>query len=110
MYQHDRVTQIDREYFCLNFGETKAAFEPHESPKTCIASPLPNPEPTGFWRVFMAEKDRDVAVHGSALEGVDLWVDSRLKEAFFLSDPLAKGLKAEKLTRRFKLRKCRLVG
>ncbi|WP_129140053.1 hypothetical protein [Modicisalibacter coralii] len=33
LFQHDRTTPFDGEYFCLAFGETKDTFVPEESPR-----------------------------------------------------------------------------
>ncbi|MCK0100935.1 hypothetical protein MWU63_01365 [Pseudohalocynthiibacter sp. F2068] len=46
----------------------------------------------------------------AALEGVDLWVESKISEAFFLSDSLVAALRATKVTRRLGLSRCRVVG
>ncbi|NSX55455.1 imm11 family protein [Parasulfitobacter algicola] len=100
--QHDRTTPVEGTYFCLNFGETKDAFVSEESPRA---------RERGYnaWGLPYGVKDGEMAIKPDALKGVDLWMDQRVKDAFFLSDPLVKALKAAKLTRRFGLRKCRIL-
>ena len=109
VFQFDGKTPVEGQYHHLNFGETKKAFEPEQTPNVSVASPLPNPEPTGYWTLPAGIIDGDVAVNEGALEGPDLWIDRSLPRMFFLSDALVQELKKAKLTRRFGLRKCRVV-
>lgn len=106
LFQHDRITPVEGEYFCLNFGNQKQVFVPEYSPSSHIRKPYPS---KNLWRVYSAIKDGEVAVTKVALDGPDLWVDPWVWDAFFLSDPLVQALKAAKLTRRFGLRKCRVI-
>ena len=109
IFQHDQKTRVEGEYFYLAFGETKNVFEPDETPRATVFSAMPNPKPNGYWDFMGEMKDGDVAVNKTALEGVDLWIDPSFISIFFLSDDLVQALKAAKLTRRFGLRKCRIV-
>lgn len=104
LLQHDRITPVEGEYFCLNFGNQKQAFVPEYSPEARKPYASHN-----IWRLRLTPKDGDIAVTPTALNGPDLWVDPDLWDAFFLSDPLVQALKAAKLTRRFGLRKCRVI-
>jgi len=104
LFQHDRETPVEGEYFCINFGNQKQAFVPEYSP----AAQKPHPT-QDMWKLPFVPKDYDISVTKTALEGSDLWVDPLVRKALFLSDPLAKALKAAKLTRQFKLRKCRMI-
>ena len=54
-------------------------------------------------------KDSDIAVSASALEGCDLWTDTALDGALFLSGPLEAALKVAKLTRNLRRAKCTIV-
>ncbi len=102
VFQFDQKTQVEGDYFHLNIGETKNAFEPDESPRA-------RPFPTNMWVLPGGVSDGDIAVNSAALSGADLWIDPKMRNAFFLSDRLVQALKDAKLTRRFGLRKCRLV-
>ncbi len=102
VFQSDQKTQVEGDYFHLNIGETKNAFEPDESPRA-------RPFPTNMWVLPGGVSDGDIAVNSAALSGADLWIDPKMRNAFFLSDRLVQALKDAKLTRRFGLSKCRLV-
>ena len=104
LFQNDRTTPVEGEYFCLNFGNQKQAFVPEYSPTA--NKPYPTQD---IWQLALNPKDDDIAVTKTAMVGPDLWVDPDLRNAFFLSDPLVQALKAAKLTRRFGLRKCRVI-
>ena len=107
-FQHDQKTPIDGEYFYLNFGETLKAFDPDQTPNVRVYGLIKSP-PTGFWEIPVNVVDGDVAINKSALNGPDLWLDPSVPKKFFLSDDLVQALKKAKLTRRFKLKKCRIV-
>ncbi len=110
LFQHDRTTPVEGEYFCLNFGNTKQAFVPEYSPKARIPDYFqPGPDNPLVWLQPIMHNDGDMAVTKIALDGPDLWIDPKVRSAFFLSDPLVQALKAAKLTRRFGLRKCRVI-
>jgi hypothetical protein len=110
IFQYDRTTRVEGDYFHLAFGEVKNVFEPDQTPDVRVASALRNPKPNGYWRLKFTLSDGDTAVKKSALEGVDLWIDPSLLDIFFMSDALVQALKVAKLTRRFGLRKCRVVA
>lgn len=104
LFQHDRTTPVEGEYFCLNFGNQKQAFVPEYSPMA------QRPHPTqDMWKLSFVPKDGEMAVTKVALERPDLWIDPWVRHAIFLSDPLVQALKAAKLTRRFGLRKCKVI-
>jgi len=108
LFQHDRETPVEGEYFCLNFGNQKQAVVPEYSPKLRKPS-YPQKEGEPPWILPAVLENNDIAVTKIALEKPDLWVDPQIRESLFLSDPLAKALKEAKLTRQFKLRKCRMI-
>ena len=109
IFQHDKKTRVEGDYFHLAFGEVKNVFESAESRRVTVFSHGPNPEPNGLWYFVGGVSDNEAAVNKSALEGVDLWIDPSAIRMFFMSDALVQALKAAKLTRRFGLRKCRVV-
>ncbi|WP_208351312.1 imm11 family protein [Pseudaestuariivita rosea] len=102
IFQHDQTTPVEGEYFCINFGETKDAFVPEESPRARVFDAFQ-------WKLAGDAKDGDLALKSNAAEGVDLWIDPKVRHAFFLTNPLVQALKDAKLTRRFGLRKCRVL-
>jgi hypothetical protein len=102
LFQHDRKTPVEGEYFCLNIGERKDTFLREHSPlvnefgdKTMMMPPNLH--------------DDEVAVGPAALEGPDLWVSPPLIRIFFLSDRLTQALRAAKMGRVFGFRACRIV-
>jgi len=105
LFQFDRVTLVEGEYFCLNFGETKDAFESAHSPNA--RKPYPTQD---IWRLPLDVKHDDIAVNETALEGVDLWIEPRVTRAFFLSSGLVEALREAKVTRRLGLSRCRVVS
>lgn len=104
IYQYNRKIEVEGEYFILNFGERKDAFVPEHS--SGVEKPWVDKD--DWWPPSLIN-DRDIAVTTDALIGADLWTDSRLRKAFFVSDRLAKALGEQKLTGKFKLRKCEIV-
>lgn len=101
LFQHDRTTPVEGEYFCLNFGAQKTAVLTEQSPR--IDKPYENYD---SWQPPGAMQDKDIAVSASALHSPDIWMDPQMRRAFFVSDPLAQALRAAKVSRPFKLRKC----
>lgn len=104
LLQHDRTTPVEGAYFCLNFGAQKTAVLTDQSSR--IDKPY---EKHDIWEPPMAMQDKDIAVSSNALEGPDIWMDTRLRRAFFVSDSLAQALRAAKVSRPFKLRKCIVI-
>ncbi|GAA6158700.1 hypothetical protein NBRC116589_08740 [Ruegeria sp. HU-ET01832] len=104
LFQHDRTTPVEGEHFCLNFGAQKTAVLTDQSHR--IDKPYPNYD---IWQPPGAMQDNDIAVSASALAGPDLWMDPQMRDAFFVSDALNQALRAEKVSRAFKLRKCIVI-
>lgn len=88
----------------MNFGAQKTAILIDQSPR--ITKPYPNHD---IWQPPGAMQDKDIAVTVSALNGPDLWMDTQKRRAFFVSDALAQALRAAKVSRPFRLRKCIVV-
>jgi len=104
IFQHNRTTPVEGEYYCLAFGETKTAFLPKHSPRVPKRY-----ETVELWILPLGIKNDDLAVSPVALSGPDLWIDPLVHDAFFLSDRLAQALRAAKVSRPFGLRRCRVV-
>jgi hypothetical protein len=101
----DKRTPLEGRYFFFNFGEHKQSFLPEQSIVRRFNPAL------GTWSLRLAPRDDDIALSSAALEGVDLWIEMpRLGRAFFLSDRLARALRAAGLTRRLGLRRCRVMS
>ncbi len=106
VFQFDRKTPVEGEYFMLAFGETKDTLRPEVSRLEQGSYSNPNAQE---WKLILGGyKDGDVVLAPAALDGVDLWMESKLRRAFLLSDALVTALKAVKLTRRLSLRRCRI--
>jgi hypothetical protein len=103
LMNHRQTRQIGGSYFHLNIGNTKEAFLPEYTDR---AEKLY--DHLDFWSVTPVD-DGEISLLAAALDGPDIWIDIRLRNSFFLSDRLAKALKAAKLTRSFGLRRCRVL-
>jgi hypothetical protein len=103
IFQKDRVTQFEGEYFCVNFGNVKRAFLPELSPNT-----MEFPQERRI--LSFVPTDNEVAVSNAALIGPDLWVDPKLFKGFFISGRLRTALKKAKLDGAFRLFNCRIIA
>lgn len=106
IYQGNRKTRIEGLYFLLNFGCRKQAFLPEHSDQFHL-SPI-GKEPV-LWIASVTTNEDDCAVSPAALVGCDLWIDPKVHAAFFLSDALAQALRAAKVTRTIRLKRCRVL-
>ncbi|WP_064686686.1 hypothetical protein [Rhizobium bangladeshense] len=102
LFQHDRKTPVEGEYFCLNIGERKDVFRPEHSPLVRVLG-------SGRMKMPPTLQDDDIAVSPAALVGPDLWVSPPLIRVFFLSDRLTQALRAAKMSRVFGFRPCRII-
>ena len=102
LFQHDRKTPVEGEYFCLNIGERKEAFLRQHSQRVIEFG-------DGTLSMSPNLQDDEVAVGPAALEGSDLWVSPPLNRIFFLSDRLTQALREAKMSRVFGFRTCRIV-
>jgi hypothetical protein len=104
IYQPDKTTVFDLGYHFLNFGAVKQTLAVSQSLKL---------QARGFglknYEMPTIMADDLIAVSTTALAGPDLWTDPLLSHSFFVSDRLAKALKKEKLTRAFRLYRCKMV-
>ncbi|MFL9498842.1 imm11 family protein [Rhodopseudomonas palustris] len=102
----DRQTPVGGEWFCINFGNKKAALALDDS--TSLRDRYIRPRERG-WFPKTTTKDGDIAVSKNACSGPDIWIDPQVGDAFFLSDELGKALTKAKADKGFFLRKCRVV-
>lgn len=102
VFKKDRVTPVEGEFFCINFGNRKEAFLPEESRNVESRS-------AGKWIVRARHEDGDILLAPSAAAGADLWIDPKMRDALFLSDALGTALKEAKADKGFFLKKCRVI-
>lgn len=103
IFQHDRTTPVEGEFFSLSFGNQKTALVKDQSPKLRDANLGDN-----SWLLPFVLKDGDLTVTPQTLDGPDLWIDTGVRRAIFGSDRLAKALKATGLATAFRFKACRI--
>ena len=99
----DRRSPVDGEWHCLNFGNQKTVLVPEQSRNI-------RQRAQGRYKQGPASSDFDLTVSSAALLGPDIWVDTQLWDAFFLSEALGQALRNAKVDGGFMLSKCRVVG
>jgi hypothetical protein len=109
IYQEDRVTPMDSEWFIWDFGEQKSALLPEQSRQI-------RPDGIGLnvvknrWVVWPDLADDDVALLKEAASAPpDVWCDPRLRGSLFFSGALVEALGVAKIKIDFSLRRCRLI-
>ncbi|MCB1510936.1 MAG: hypothetical protein KDJ36_08525 [Hyphomicrobiaceae bacterium] len=105
LFRSDRKTPFDGEHFCVAFGEIKDTALPELSPRLGKVPYRTDP----LWTLSLAPEDGDVALSPGATQGVDLWMEPKIRDAFFLSRNLVTALRAAKLTKRLGLTRCRVI-
>ena len=105
LFQHDRKTPFEGEYFTLAFGEKKDTFVPGESPE---AMKFPFTK-KNLWVASLGREDNGLALSDDALQGVDLWMEKKIRHCFFISDRLVQALKTENLSQGLKPYRCRVI-
>lgn len=103
LLKRDRQTEIPGAYFYLNIGNRKRGFQP-------ALSPTAWPVSAGGWSPPPALKDGQFSLSPEVLIGPDIWVDTQVWNAFFVSDALAKELFDNKLGKAFMLKQCNVVA
>jgi hypothetical protein len=105
-FKKDRVTPIDGEWFCVNFGNVKHAFAKDQS-ANMIERYIRDGRKGWFPRPSTV--DMDFAFTSAATVGPDIWLDYDVGDVFLLSAALGDALKKAKADKGFKLTKCRVV-
>ena len=104
VFLEDQVTRVPGEFYTWIHGNLKTAFLPDETP---------NKSPFGIaglrWNLPTKLNDDDIAVSTAALSGPDVWRDTVLMDAVFLSQSLGDALIAAGLKKAFHLYKARVV-
>jgi hypothetical protein len=104
----DRQTPVGGEWFCINFGNRKEAVAVPES-STSLNEQYIRPGGVKGWVPRQSIKDGDIAVSKAACSRPDIWIDTQIGDAFFLSDALGMALKRAKADKGFFLHKCRVL-
>ncbi|WP_217488183.1 hypothetical protein, partial [Onishia taeanensis] len=60
-------------------------------------------------RASLGGTDNGLALSNRALQGVDLWMEKKMRKVFFMSDHLVQALKSEKLSQTLKPYRCRVI-
>lgn len=103
IYQYDRTTRVEGEYYNLNIGNQKRAVSlPNSNARENRYGP-------GIWHLPYGLTDDDIAVTRDALDGPDIWVDPTLQNSFFVSGRLADSLRMAGIFDAFCLHRCRVV-
>ena len=100
-FEFDQTTPIPGKYFCPSFGETKEGVIIDKS-RRIDRSGVGSNRPT----VPMHASDGDLTLHRSALDGIDLWIDSNVDRSLFLTGRVVAALRTAKLDKYFFLTKC----
>ena len=113
VFQKDRTTRVDGDFYCINFGNVKRAFILDASSRGIRPGP---DERIGegryapmYYKLPFVPVDDEVAVSTIALQGPDIWVDPMLFSTFFVSDRLRSALKKARLDGAFQLFRCRVA-
>lgn len=110
IYQKDKITPYEGEFFLLNFGTQKDTFLPNLTNSKQVV-PLFTVERDGIelWDCKFALSDEDIAVSNKAFAGSDLWFEKRIYGKIFISDRLAQEFNEANLNFDMRLMKCRAV-
>lgn len=104
IYQADRVTPVEGEWFSWTFGNTKNALVAEKSEK------LRKFGVSGTrWNMPIANPADAIALDAACSDGPDVWVDPALFKSVFLSGGLSEALHQAGLAKSFRLARCRLV-
>lgn len=100
----DRKTPLPGSYFVLDCDSWKDAFLPEQSPQFMLMDGSRTRR-----RPTFSSPDDIAALSRDALLGPDIWWNPDILAAFFLSDRLARALRAAGVDKPFSLRRCRIV-
>jgi hypothetical protein len=107
IYQKDRTTEIEGQFYVFNFGCIKESFIPEKS--LGMRKPFQTPDGLVWSGPPVPPEDNQLAVSPDALSGPDLWFEKGLPRLIFMTGRLRDALKAEKLHVPFKFFKCHVV-
>ena len=104
LYRHDQKTRFEPDYYYLNIAEDKQSVVPRECEN------IQGFAGGKFHFRLEATPASVAALSRSALDGVDLWMEPRLRGAMFFSDRLYQALKASGLVEDVNFAPRKLVG
>jgi hypothetical protein len=107
-YREDQATRLPGDYYCWVFGNRKSALDIEQSRNLEIPSGPPGYIPPTRLLPWTLQ-DWDVAVSANANIGPDVWIDTHLHSAVFLSGHLGDALAKAGLDRAFRIAKARIV-
>jgi hypothetical protein len=107
IYQNDRTTPVEGQFYILNFGTVKDTLIPEKS--TSLTGPINHASGT-MWRFPLKTADDQVVLSSKALEGPDMWHEKSMFEAIFFSERLWRALEKAKLTKPFMGFRCQIAG
>jgi len=107
IYQADKVTPLPGPFYLLNFGCIKDSVVIEQCQKLTHDF---KKEIDGYdkWGAFNLE-DGDIAATAAALEGPDLWMESKLRKKIFMSGRLHDAILAAKIKVNFQFARARIV-
>jgi len=105
-FAKDQKTPLDWQHMYWNFGNVKDCVLIDQSP----AAKKNTPPGGTYYSLNLTFEDDGIAVSSAALEGPDVWVDSQLKNSFFISGRFMAALKKKKLDKGLSTARCRIVG
>ena len=99
----NQVTPVGGNYFIFSAGSTKDALVVEKSEGLMKWFALEKPG----WAPQLPSDDR-IVLSQAALEGPEVWADTRLAQAFFFSDHLVRAMRKAKIATKFRLFQCRI--
>ncbi|MCA9805513.1 MAG: hypothetical protein KC777_26265 [Cyanobacteria bacterium HKST-UBA02] len=106
LFGKDRVTPLEGEWFCINFGNAK----PNGVLLEQSPGALQNPWNKADWCLNASVNDDEIVISQWVLGGPDIWVDPSIREAVFMSERMALALGKAKVLKAFGLKRCRIDG
>lgn len=109
IYQADRTSRLDEDFFIWKLGATKKAVQPDQCVNIeSIGGTGPNGE--SRWQATSDVKDDDIVLSASAAcAAPDVWCDPQLMWSMFFSDALVAAFRESKINANFHLNRCRLI-
>ncbi|WP_322996459.1 hypothetical protein [Castellaniella sp.] len=106
LWRSNRKDRFYGYHYLLNIAEACHYFLPDQTERW---RPYENPQSTYLGSMPIDPQDDDLTLAPSALTGPALWFDNTISSTLFFSDPLVRALRAEKLTSKLPLYRCRIA-
>jgi hypothetical protein len=108
VFTGDKVTPVGSEWFCINFGNKKSALRLDQSISSLNEAYIRNGGVKG-WTPKPTINDGDIYLTNAANNGSDIWMDTLVGDAFFMSSSLGRALRKAKADKGFFLKACLIV-